>query len=333
MDAAAQPSPEKIMQITTGGWAAGLLATGAIHSVFTHLDNGAATVEDVATQAGLAPRGARALLDGLVGLGLVEVQDGRYRNSPDAAAFLVEGKPSCLGAFAKLQFLDMPRWSHLPEVARTGVPVAEDTADVSENAFWEELVPAIAPLAVPSALTAARELDLATAGAVSILDVGGGSGIFSVIWLGMNPQARSTHIDWANVNRIASAFTAEHGVGDRFRTVDGDFHTVDFGSGEYDIGLYSHLAHQETPDDNVAVFRKFRRALRPGGTLVVNDFVVDNGRTGPPFPLIFASMMLLQTRHGSTWTQDDYRTWLQAAGFTDVTFHATPSPAGLVLAR
>jgi ubiquinone/menaquinone biosynthesis C-methylase UbiE len=176
-------------------------------------------------------------------------------------------------------------------------------------------------------------LGLAQAGAVSILDVGGGSGIFSAMWLAMNPQARSTQIDWANVNRIAKAFTARHGVADRFRTVDGDFHTVDFGTAEHDIAVFSHLAHQEGPEDNVAIFRKFRRALRPGGALVINDFVVDDDRSGPPFPLIFRSEMLVRTRRGSTWTQNDYRTWLGDAGFTDISVHPTESPATLVLAR
>jgi SAM-dependent methyltransferase len=328
-----QPSPERIMQIATGNWAASILAASAIHSLFEHLDNGADSTERVAKQAGLSVRGTQALLDGLVGLGLVELRDGAYRNSPEASVFLIEGKPAYLGGFAKVIFADMARRADLPEVARTGIPVSADTAELAENPFWEELVPAIAPLSVPSALAAARELGLATAGPISILDVGGGSGIYSAIWLGMNPQAHSTQIDWANVNRIAARFTAERGVGERFHTVDGDFHTCDFGTAEHDIGVYSHLAHQESPTDNVAVFRKFRAALKPGGTLVVNDFVVDDDRSGPPFPLIFHTTMLLQTAHGATWTRDDYRAWLTEAGFTDVSFQTTESPATLVLAR
>ena len=84
----------------------------------------------------------------------------------------------------------------MPEVVRTGVQIATDTADVIENPFWEQLVPAIAVLSVPSALTAADKLGLASAGPISILDVGGGSGIYSAIWLQMNRQARSTQIDW-----------------------------------------------------------------------------------------------------------------------------------------
>jgi hypothetical protein len=81
------------------------------------------------------------------------------------------------------------------------------------------------------------------------------------------------------------------------------------------------------------VFRKFRRALEPGGTLVINDFVVNDDRSGPRFPLIFNSMMLLQTTHGATWREADYRKWLNEAGFAEVTFQPTPSPATLVFAR
>jgi SAM-dependent methyltransferase len=321
------------MQVATGAWAAGILGAGVIHSVFTHLESGADTNDAVMKTAGLSARGTKALLDGLVGLGLVELIDGKYQNSPEASEFLVEGNPAYTGGFVKFHFADMARWSGMPEVVRTGGPIATDTADVAENPFWEQLVPAIAVLSVPSALTAVDKLGLANAGPISILDVGGGSGVYSAIWLAMNPQARSTQIDWKNVNRIAVAFTAEHGVGDRFRTVDGDFHTIDFGTAEHDIGVYSHIAHQETPAANVAVFRKFRSALKPGGTLVINDFVVNDDRSGPRFPLIFHSMMLLQTKHGATWREADYRVWLNEAGFAEVTFQPTPSPATLVFAR
>jgi ubiquinone/menaquinone biosynthesis C-methylase UbiE len=328
-----QPSPEGIMQVATGAWAAGILGAGVIHSVFTHLESGADTNDAVMKTAGLSARGTTALLDGLVGLGLIELIDGKYQNSPEASEFLVQGKPAYTGGFVKFHFADMARWSDMPEVVRTGIAIATDTADVAENPFWEQLVPAIAVLSVPSALTAADKLNLANAGPISILDVGGGSGVYSAIWLDMNPQASSTQIDWKNVNRIAGAFTAEHGAGDRFRTVDGDFHTIDFGTAEHDIGVYSHIAHQETPTANVAVFRKFRRALKPGGTLVINDFVVNDDRSGPRFPLIFNSMMLLQTTHGATWREADYRKWLNEAGFAEVTFQPTPSPATLVFAR
>jgi len=303
-----------------------------VHSVFTRVEAGVDTVEALARDRGISPRGAAALLDGLVGLGFLTISNGKYRNSPDASEFLVEGKPAYFGGFPKTLLGELPDWSKLPDVVKSGVPEMNQTADLPENPFWEDLVPAIAVLAMPLVHAAAERLKLAEAGPISFLDVGGGSGIYSAIWLGINRQARSTQIDWANVNRIAREIVARHGGAERFRTVDGDFHKVDFGNAEHDVGVYSHLAHQESPQTNVAMFRKFRKALKPGGTLLIVDFVVDDDRSGPPFSLIFRSEMLMRTKEGGTWTRRDYTSWLREAGFLKVHFEPTGTPATQVYA-
>ncbi|MDG4809531.1 class I SAM-dependent methyltransferase [Micromonospora sp. WMMD1120] len=328
-----EPTPDRILQLIFGYWATGVLGTAASHSLFTHLDAGVGTVEPLAARAGISVRGAQALLDGLVSLGLVEVRDGVYRNSAEAAAFLVEGRPTCLSAFAALKLGHLGSLAGLPDAVRDGGPANVATVEVVDNPHWENLVQAIAAQSVPVATIAADILRLADAGEVSILDVGGGSGVYSAIWLGLNPRARCTQLDWAPINSIARRLLAERGVGDRFASIDGDLHTADFGTAAYDVAVYSHIAHQEGPEDNMAVFAKLRAALKPGGTLVVNDYVVDDDRSGPPFALIFASEMLLKSRQGGTWRRAEYQSWLTKAGFDDVTFHPTPSPATLVIAR
>jgi len=321
------------MQLATGYWATAILGAAASHSLFTHLEAGADTVDQLAVQAGISERGAQTLLDGLVGLGLVEVRDGGYRNTAEAAAFLVEGLPASLSNFAIFKLAEMGALVTLPDVVRIGGPVTHATVEVADNPHWEKVVQAIAAQSVPVAMIAADKLRLAEAGEISILDVGGGSGIYSAIWLGLNPAARSTQLDWGPINAIARRLAAERDVDDRFTCIDGDFHTADFGTSVYDIALYSHVAHQEGPDDNVAIFAKLRRALKPGGTLVICDYIVDDDRGGPPFALIFASEMLLKSKEGGTWRRADYQAWLVKAGFDEVSFQATPSPATLVYAR
>ena len=134
--AAEQPTPERIIQISTGGWAAAILATAVIHSVFTHVEAGADTVEALRRKADISPRGAGTLLDGLVALGLLTVSEGRYRNAPDAAAFLVEGKPSYAGGFPKIQLTEFPDWAAFPDVVKAVRPLAANTTDVADNPFW-----------------------------------------------------------------------------------------------------------------------------------------------------------------------------------------------------
>jgi SAM-dependent methyltransferase len=333
MSSSGQPTSDRIMRLIAGYWATGVLGAAASHSVFTHLEAGAADTAELAARAGISVRGAQALMDGLVSVGLVEVGDGGYRNSPDAAAFLVEGRPTCLTGFARVKLGHMVALAELPEVVRVGGPLADATVEVADNPHWEELVQGLAAQSVPVAEIAADVLRLVEAGEISILDIGGGSGIYSAIWLGLNPAARSTQLDWAPINAIARRLLAERGVADRFTCIDGDFHTTGFGTSTHDIVVYSNIAHQEGPEDNLAIFAKVRGALKPGGTLVISDYVVEDDRSGPPYPLTFTAEMLLKSKHGATWRRADYLAWLAKAGFEDVSFQPTPSPATLIFAR
>ena len=326
------PSPEKVMQFITGGWVAGVLGSAARHGIFAHLENGGDTAEGVAKKAGISTRGAQALLDGLTGLGLLTLSDRRYRNTPEASFYLLHGKPSYLGAMAEVMMDGMPDWAKLHQSVKTGRPAAAHTTDMEDNPFWHELVPAIASLSVPVAQIAAEKLGLGKAGPVAWLDVGGGSGVWSAIWLDANKQGKAFQLDWPKVNKIARGFVAKFGVSDRFETIDGDFHKADLGSAKYDYAVYSHIAHQEAPAENLQVFKKLRKALKPGGTLIVNDFILNDDRTGHPFALLFASQMLLATKQGFTWRQSDYRGWLTEAGFKNVEFVPTPTPATMAFA-
>ncbi|MFF6782676.1 methyltransferase [Streptomyces sp. NPDC012510] len=327
-----QPAPDGVLRLINGYWATGVIGAASAHSLFTHLENGADTAAKLAARAEISERGTQTLLDGLVGVGLVQLHEGRYRNGPEASAYLVEGKPASLTSFAQLKLKHMGGLVALPDVVRAGGPVTDPTTEVADNPHWEEVVPAIAAQSVPAATLAAEVLGLAGAGPISILDVGGGSGIYSAVWLEANPQARATQLDWAPINAIARRLLVERGVADRFTSVDGDFHTTDFGTAQYDVALYSHIAHQEGPENNIAVLARLRQALRPGGALVICDYVVDDDRGGPAFPLIFAAEMLLKSKQGGTWRRCDYHDWLLKAGFEDVSFHSAP-PATLVVAR
>jgi hypothetical protein len=65
---------------------------------------------------------------------------------------------------------------------------------------------------------------------------------------------------------------------------------------------------------------------------LINDFVLNDDRTGHPFAMLFASQMLVVTKNGFTYRQSDYRNWLSEAGFKSVEIVQTPTPATLVFA-
>jgi 2-polyprenyl-3-methyl-5-hydroxy-6-metoxy-1,4-benzoquinol methylase len=334
MQATPEVTPEIIIQLTTGAWASALVEAGVRHSIFTLISRGDNTVESLTGKSSLAPRGAQILLDGLVGVGLLRVSSGVYANSAEAATFLVLGTSNYLGDYVMAEVASLPMWSQLARAMSSGQP-AESPIESSENPFWDKLVLGIAPLSFPMAQAVVKELELARAGEISILDIGGGSGIYSGVLLSANVRARSTQIDWPRVNRIAREYVARFGVSDRFVTVDGDLHSADYGTRVHDVVICSHIAHMESPRDNTAIFRKAHEALRPNGTLVVNDFVLSDDRSGPAFGLIFSSNMLLRTAQGSSWREADYRAWLVEAGFAarEIRLLRTPGPASLFFAR
>ncbi|RAG80343.1 SAM-dependent methyltransferase [Streptacidiphilus pinicola] len=328
-----QPSPSRILEIASGYWATGLLAVATQNSLFTLIHDGRRTPAELADKTGLALRGVQTLLDGLVGLGLLHTQDGVYRNTPETDLYLVEGQLTDISGLAQLKLAEMDNLVGRLEVFRAGGPLNNPVAEVADNPHWENVVTAIAGLSVAAAQTAASVLSLADWKNLSILDVGGGSGVFSSVWLQLNPTAQATQLDWEPINAIARRLLSNHDLTGRFSCLDGDFHTTELEAAAYDVALYSHIAHQEGPEDNTAVFAKLRDALKPGGALIVCDYIVDDDRSGPPFSLLFASEMLLKTNHGGTWRRADYAAWLIQAGFTDVTFHATGTPATLAIAR
>lgn len=329
---AQRPSPERILQMATAHWRAAILAAAEAHGVFTVLEEGAATAEEVAEAARISRRGSRALLDGLVGTGLVELHDGRYVNHPEASAYLVRGREPYLGDYVRVHASALGEWTSLAEVVHRGQSPHVVT-DRAESSFWEELAPAIAANVRPAAEQAADLLEVAAMKDPRFLDVGGGSGVYATVWLHKNPGARVTQIDWANVNRLARSFLERQGVGDRFDTVDSDFHAADFGEEEFDVVVFSNIAHQESPDSNVTLFQRARRALKPDGTLLINDLVLEDGGEDSPFAYLFHVNMLLRTSGGAVYRRREYESWLREAGFPSVVFAPTATATTLVLAR
>ena len=80
----ARPTPERILQVSTGIWAAGILAAATTHSVFAHIEAGDDTADKLAKRADISERGAQVLLDGLLALRLLNLEDGCYRNTEEA---------------------------------------------------------------------------------------------------------------------------------------------------------------------------------------------------------------------------------------------------------
>jgi ubiquinone/menaquinone biosynthesis C-methylase UbiE len=334
MDHQQQVTPERIMQLAWG-YAPPLILESAIRNkVFDTLDSGPKTVEEVAAATGASPRGLRAVMNALVGLEFLKANgDGKYELTPESSTFLVTTKPTFFGGMvAHTSRQLIPNWLHLSDVVASGKPAASVNSEANGSAFFQELVSNIFPMSYGAAQALAKHLNFGESGSpVRVLDLGAGSGVWGIAVAQSSPRVTVTAVDWPGVLPIAQKTAARFGLADRYNVVPGDLLSADFRHGHSLITI-GHILHSEGVERSKKLLRKCYDALAPGGTIAIQEFLVNPDRTGPPMSLIFAVNMLVNTDEGDTWSFDEIAGWLKEIGFTNPRELEAPGPSPLILA-
>jgi hypothetical protein len=290
------------------------------------------TVAGMEAATGASARGLRAIMNALVGLGLLTKTDGdRYDLTPESAAFLVSGQPGYLGGLIRHGSGQLiPKWLDLYDIVATGRPSrAVNREDVGAD-FFHHFVEDLFPMNYPAARALAAELALGD-GEMSILDLAAGSGVWSVALVQSAAGARATVVDWPEVLPVTRKVVERHGLTGRYDFVGGDLLAADFGGG-HRVATLGHILHSEGEERGRALLAKTHEALAPGGTIAIAEFLVDDDRTAPPMGLLFAVNMLVNTQDGDTYSFEEISGWLTEAGFRDCRQLEVPGPSPLILA-
>jgi ubiquinone/menaquinone biosynthesis C-methylase UbiE len=333
-DATAPPTPERIMQFGWGYVPPLVLEAAIRHRVFDVLDSGAKTVSEVQKETGASERGLSAVMNALVGLNfLAKDGQGRFSLTPGSSAFLVSTKPGFQGGFIRHCSEQLiPKWLHLNKVVATGCPVVSVNQEGPGSGFFQEFVDDIFPLSYPAAQTLSRHLHANGAGpAVRVLDLAAGSGVWGIAMAQGSQHVRVTAVDWPEVIPVTRRSVARFGLADRFSFLAGDLLQVDFGGG-HTVATLGHILHSEGRERSRELIQKTFRALAPGGTIVIAEFLVNAERTGPLNGLFFALNMLVNTDTGDTYSFEEIAGWLKDAGFVDARTLDSPGPSPLILA-
>lgn len=326
-------SPAMVMEDLTGAWRARTLVAGVELDVFRHIAAGKRTANEIAEAAGAPPRGITRLLDALTALGYLRKTGSRYGLQPVSAAFLVPGEKAYVGAMAHALSLTWDAWKNLAEVVRSGR--SADSVDVAEKGkkFFPKLVASIFPGNFAASNVALARFSAKDRREIhKILDVAAGSGAWSLAFALAIPEARVTTVDFPEMTPITRGFAEQFGVADRYAYLEGDLRHANFGQDTYDLIILGHIIHSEGEKRGKELLSKCYAALRPGGKLLIAEYVPNDARTGPAMPLLFGLNMLLQTEEGNVFTLRDYRIWLKAAGFRKVTTIPVPPPTTVIAA-
>ena len=279
--------------------------------VFRVIGTDGRTSLQVAGALHINPRATDRLLDALVVLDMLEKSGGKFRNTPAAAQYLDSSSPDFLFLIRHLSSM-WDRWGTLTQAVRAGRSVHLTEYDPKRTeAFIDAMHARAKDDAEDFARAAGRD------GATRILDVGGGSGVYSMALVRGHPGTQATVLDLPRVTEITRRYAALEGLSGQIRTIDGDYLETDFRHG-YDLILMSAILHINSVDQNRLLLRKAHEALDAGGRIVIMEFLLDDDRLHPPFAALFALNMLTGTECGDAYTETEIRRWMEGAGFDHI---------------
>lgn len=320
-------SPEPIMKLAAGFMAAKHLFAANELGIFEALATAPGDIGALAARTGLTPRAARISADAMVALGLLERDGDTYRNGGVAAAYLTGEGPADLRPF--LRFWDKisyPAWSGLAGALGSGP--SQELFDLDDE-LQEVLSDGIeAVLAGPArALPEAADFSAHR----RLLDVGGGTGSWSMAVARRWPHIRATIFELPVTAGIAKHRVQDAGLNDRIDVVEGDAMAGPVPSG-YDVILVANLLHYWSPEENRALLGRLRAAVDEGSRLLLADFWTDPTHTKPLMAALMAGEFAVHLRNGDVYSVEEVAEWLAATGW-EVVDHATlAGPQSLIVA-
>ena len=323
------PSPQLFFETINAFQKTGALKAAIDLDLFTAIGGTPATAAEIAARCQCPERGIRILSDNLTILGFLTKEESRYALTPSSAVFLDQNSPAYFGAAVK--FLLDPAlteaFTDLAATIRSGrIHTSEHGTTAPDHPAWIEFARAMGPMMVPAAQGAAALVPLDPERDSRVLDISASHGTYGIAFAQKNPRVHLVALDWAAVLAVAEENAAAAGLADRFSKIVGDAFTVDLGR-DYDVVLVPNFLHHFSIADCTRFLRRVHAALRPGGRVLIVEFVPNEDRITPPPAASFSLVMLGTTPEGDAYTFAEYRQMLTDAGFRDAALHPLPPTA------
>jgi predicted O-methyltransferase YrrM len=314
--------PTPIFEHFRGSYGTELLTAAVAHfDVFGRLNRQPMTFDRLRSALGLEQRPAMVLITALRAMGMLVQEDDLLVLTDLAREHLVPRGDFDVGDYISLA-AQSPGVIGMVELLKSNQPLGSDgggTAFIFRDGVESAM----------EAEQSARHLTLALAGraknvappladAVSmessrlLLDVGGGTGIYSFALLQKNPQLRAIVFDRPEVLKVAEEMGAQYGVLDRTELVSGDMFADDLPSGA-DVILLSNILHDWDVPECQTLIGRCGEALSPSGRLLIHDVFLSDALDGP-LPIALYSAALFSLTEGRAYAAGEYRTWLESAG-------------------
>lgn len=323
------PSPQLFFETVNAFQRSGALKAAVELGIFTAIGGAPSTAAEIATRCGCPERGIRILCDNLTVLGFLTKDGEHFALTSSSASFLDRNSPAYFGDAVK--FLLAPAlteaFADLASTIRLGrLHTTEHGTTAPGHPAWIEFARAMGPMMAPAANGTADLVPLDSSRETRVLDISASHGAFGIAFAKRNPRTHLVALDWECVLAITKENAAAAGIANRFSVIVGNAFTADIGA-NYDVVLVPNFLHHFSASECTRFLGRVHAALRPGGRVVIVEFVPNADRVTPPPAASFSLVMLGTTPEGDAYTFDEYRTMLANSGFRDAQLHALPPTA------
>lgn len=297
--------------------------------IFSTLGDEPKTSKEVSYDLGLSEKAVDRLMNALCCMQLLEKTGNKFTNTKGTRRFLVRGSQEYLGSMMHLTHM-WETWGTLTEVIRTGESIRNAPINEKDDKWVKSFVKSMHRRSLMQAPDIVKMIDLSNVN--KMLDLGCGSGLYSMEFVKEKPSIQAYAFDYPKVIEFADEHLKEAGLGNSVITMSGDVHKDDFGSG-YDLVFVSFLLHYYSLWDNVKLLQKVYDSLNRGGTLVIQEHVIDDDRTQPEEAVVLSLHMLINTLGGDSFTETDLWIMLKEAWFKDFKNIKTMFGTNLIIAH
>lgn len=335
--------PAPIFEHFRGNHAHELLTAAVCHlHLFDKIQDAPKSFDELRHELQLQPRPANVLFTALRAMGLLLLnEDGLYQLAPLAVEFLCINSPFQITGYLGLA-AESPGVLGMLERLLTNKPMGskeeesgaafifkdgEKSAMEEENAA-RHFTLALAGRANAVAPVLAEQIDLTDS--KLLLDVGGGTGIYSIALLKKYPHLNALVFDRPEVLKIADEFVIKHNVKDRITLQPGDMFQ-DHLPMDMDTVLLSNVLHDWDIPECKQLTQRCADALPSGGKILIHDVLLDDD-LGGPLPIALYSASLFSFTEGRAYCYAEYTAWLHDAGFSDCNISPTTAHCHVISA-
>jgi len=288
------------------------IMAGVKLGIYDAIGNGTKTAAEIAAACKTDPEATTKLLNTLAGCRYLRHRDGRYELTSMARKWLLKDSPHSLADKLLFQYDEWDIVAKYEDYITTGQPL-DVHGSLTDAWSWERYQKGMRSVASIAADEVAARLPV-SAGATTLLDIGGSHGYYAVCACRKHPGLRATILDLPEAIEHAAPILEREGMGDRVVHRAGNALTDDLGDGAWDVVFLAQLVHHFSDEQNRGLIQRIARALKPGGVCVVLDALRPAspeaaGGTGAVLDLYFAA-----TSRSGTWPLATLQEWQRAAG-------------------